>query len=84
MRKELLLAAAFTGLMSISYGADSAKTASAKEVNGECHGVNTCKGTTDCGGKGHECAGKNECKGKGWLKKTEKECKELKGTFKKA
>jgi hypothetical protein len=56
----------------------------AKEIKGECHGINACKGTGDCGGKGHECAGKNECKGKGWVKKTEKECKEVKGTFKKA
>ena len=84
MKKELLLAAAFTGLMSFAHATDSAKTANVKEVSGECHGVNTCKGSTDCGGKGHECAGKNECKGKGWLKKTAKECKELKGTFKKA
>lgn len=84
MRKELLLAAAFTGLISVANATESTKTASVKEVQGECHGINACKGQGECGGKGHECAGKNECKGKGWLKKTEKECKDLKGTFKKA
>ncbi|HTL48840.1 MAG TPA: hypothetical protein VL688_12340 [Verrucomicrobiae bacterium] len=33
----------------------------------QCHGVNSCKGTGECGGKGHSCAGKNACKGQGWI-----------------
>lgn len=83
MRKELLLAAALTGLMSFGHAEEKTTAPAAKEVTGECSGVNACKGTGECGGKGHECAGKNECKGHGWVKKSEKQCKEMKGTWKK-
>lgn len=48
----------------------------------ECHGVNACKGTGECGGVGHGCAGQNACKGKGWIKKSADECKAMGGTFK--
>jgi hypothetical protein len=83
MRKELLLAAALTGLMTVAHAEDkkAAPAVAKKEVKGECSGVNSCKGTGECGGKDHSCAGKNTCKGQGWVTKTEKECKELKGTW---
>ena len=85
MKKEILVAAALSGLMAVAAHAQSAAApAAARPVKGECAGVNACKGKGDCGGKGHECAGKNACKGQGWVKKTEKECKDLKGTWKKA
>ena len=32
-----------------------------------CYGINKCKGTGSCGGKGHSCAGMNACKGQGYL-----------------
>ena len=32
-----------------------------------CYGINKCKGTGDCGGKGHGCAGKNACSGQGFV-----------------
>jgi hypothetical protein len=63
-------------------GKSKVKDADAKEVSGECHGVNSCKGKGECGGKGHSCAGKNSCKGKGWIKATKAGCDEKKGTFK--
>lgn len=75
MRKELLLACALTGLMTSVHAKEEQKTTK-EEVVGECFGVNSCKSQS-------ACAGKNECKGKGWVKKTEKECKELNGKFKK-
>ncbi len=48
----------------------------------KCQGINSCKGTGECGAAdgSHGCAGKNECKGKGWIKvKSEDECKEKGG-----
>jgi hypothetical protein len=48
----------------------------------KCMGINSCKGTGECGAPdgSHSCHGKNECKGKGWIKvKSEEECKEKGG-----
>lgn len=81
MRKELLLVCAISGLMATAHATEESK-ANKEEIQGQCYGVNACKSQSACAGK-NECATKNECKGKGWLKKTEKECKELKGKFKK-
>jgi len=76
---KLLISAAVAGLMTL---VSQASFAAATATKGECYGVNACKGTGECGGKGHTCAGSNACKGKGWMTKTEKECKDLKGEFK--
>ena len=75
---SMLMTAAFAGLALAGAGI-SANQEKAKE--GECHGINGCKGTGDCGGKTHDCAGKNACKGKGWKKMTEAQCKAKKGKF---
>ena len=89
-KNNVLLAAALAGFTLASgqvfAGESPAKkdAGAGKAVEGECHGINACKGQGACGGKTHSCAGKNECKGQGWLKTTEKECAEKKGTFKKA
>jgi len=86
--KNLLLAAAFSGLALTATANDAAKTPAkdspkeAKEVMGQCHGINSCKGTSACHSEKNSCAGTNSCKGKGWMKTSEKECKEKKGTFK--
>ncbi len=86
--KNLLLAAAFSGL-ALTASANDAKKADtkepvkeAKEVMGQCHGINSCKGTSACHSEKNSCAGTNSCKGKGWMKTSEKECKEKKGKFK--
>jgi hypothetical protein len=86
--KNLLLAAALSGL-ALTVSAADTKTATpaakdAQAVEGQCTGVNSCKGTSACHSDKNACAGKNSCKGKGWMKTSEKECKEKKGTFKKA
>jgi hypothetical protein len=78
--KNAILSAALTGLM--LGAAIQAAPNQEKEQAGECHGVNSCKGTSACAGKANGCAGMNSCKGKGWLKMSEKECLEKKGTFK--
>jgi len=87
--KNLLLAAAFSGLALTATANDAAKTTAtketpkeAKEVMGQCHGINSCKGTSACHSEKNSCAGTNSCKGKGWMKTSEKECKEKKGKFK--
>lgn len=83
MKSELLLACALAGIMTSTHAAESkTKEAPKDEIMGQCLGVNSCKGQSACHGK-NECAGMNECKGKGWVSKTEKECKSLKGTWKK-
>jgi hypothetical protein len=85
MNKKQLITAATLGIMlgacatKNSSGTSSTESAVKK---GECHGVNSCKGTGECGGKSHGCAGKNSCKGQGFLKLTAEQCKMKKGTFK--
>jgi hypothetical protein len=85
MKKQTIVGAAVLGLLSFGIGANADAGGSppaAEPAKGECHGMNSCKGTGACGGKGHSCAGLNECKGQGWLKMTKKACEEKKGTFK--
>ena len=68
----VLLASAAAGLLTLAATIGSAIPAHAEDV--ECYGVNKCKGTGECGGKGHSCAGKNECAGKGWVKLDKEKC----------
>jgi len=70
-KKSVLLAASMAGLMAVTGAAISSQTAYAADVH--CYGVNACKGTGDCGGKGHSCAGKNACKGAGFKSVESKE-----------
>jgi len=44
-----------------------------------CYGVNKCKGTGSCGGKGHSCAGENACRGQGYLKIDKETCLKIEG-----
>jgi hypothetical protein len=88
-KKSVLLGAAVSSLIFAAGCAtdgmqkDAMNKTSGKQAMGECHGVNSCKGTGDCGGKGHMCAGKNSCKGKGWKKMSKSDCMEKGGEFKK-
>ncbi len=77
----LVVAAAVVGMLATGH-----QFAGGTEKEGEktvkCYGVNSCKGTGECGAPdgSHGCHGKNECKGKGWIKvETEDECKEKGG-----
>jgi len=80
-KKAILAGAALTGLLFGVSGCSSSKS-TGNEVVGECQGMNSCKGTGACGGKGHSCAGQNKCKGQGWLKLSKKDCLAKNGTFK--
>ncbi|MDO9181576.1 MAG: hypothetical protein Q7U04_04170 [Bacteriovorax sp.] len=84
--KNLLLAAALSGLALIANASDTGATPKSanKDVEGQCSGINSCKGTSACHSEKNSCAGTNACKGKGWLKTSQKDCKDKKGTFKKA
>ncbi len=46
---------------------------------GGANGVNKCKGTGDCGGKGHSCAGETSCKGQGYLRLDKEICLKIEG-----
>lgn len=75
-KKKMLLAASVAGLMAASV-ASVAAPAHAEDVH--CYGVNKCKGTGDCGGKGASCHGTNACKGQGWISLPEDTCLRIEG-----
>lgn len=89
-KKSFLVLAAMSGLLVAAQGCAHKKDGAGRgrggdqgeEFKGECHGVNSCKGKGDCGGKGYACAGKNACKGKGWKKLAKKECMSSGGKYK--
>jgi uncharacterized membrane protein len=74
---SLLLASAVAGLLTLAAPAGMATSHEAEKV--ECYGVNKCKGTGACGGKGHSCAGENACKGQGYLKIDGDTCLKIEG-----
>ncbi len=75
---RMLLASAAAGLLTL---AAPAGVALAEEAAAEvkCYGVNKCKGTGTCGGKGHSCAGENSCKGQGYLNIDKETCLKIEG-----
>lgn len=76
----LVLASAVAGLLAMNaFGAPSTAKAGEKEGKVHCYGVNKCKGTGACGGKGHSCAGQNACKGKGFLEIDKDTCVKIQG-----
>ena len=76
-RGGMLLAFAVTGLLTLAAPVGTATAEDAAKVH--CYGVNKCKGTGDCGGKGHSCAGENACKGQGYLEIDEETCLKIEG-----
>ncbi len=73
----MLLASAVTGLLALAAPVGTATAGDADKVH--CYGVNKCKGTGDCGGKGHSCAGENTCKGQGYLNIDKEACLKIEG-----
>lgn len=70
-----LAAASVAGLLAAA--ASVAGGSSPAQAHGEegvpCYGINKCKGTGDCGGKGHGCHGRNACQGQGFITLDNKE-----------
>jgi len=76
-RKQVLVASAAAGLFAAAAMLAAPGPAHAEDV--PCYGINKCKGTGECGGKGHACAGENECAGKGWIMLEKEKCLRIKG-----
>ena len=74
---SLLLASAVAGMMAFAGAPGTASAGEGEKVN--CYGVNKCKGTGGCGGKGHSCAGENACKGQGYLDIDKETCLKIEG-----
>jgi len=76
--KRVLLAAVAGMLATASFAGNAvAKDAAAEKVH--CYGINKCKGTGDCSGKGHKCAGQNACKGQGHVNLPKDVCLRIEG-----
>ena len=76
-KKKMLVAASIAGLMTVSTSILATQAQAEESV--PCYGVNACKGTGDCGGKGYSCAGKNACKGQGFIKLQADICTRIEG-----
>ena len=76
-KKKMLLAASIAGLMTVAASGAATTAIAAESV--PCYGINACKGTGDCGGKGYSCAGKNACKGQGFVKLPSDTCTRIQG-----
>ena len=76
-KKKILIAASIAGLITVA--ASGAATTAIAAENVPCYGVNACKGTGDCGGKGYSCAGKNACKGQGFISLKADVCTRING-----
>ncbi len=77
MKKQKLIVAALAGLMTVAGTVLIQGNAHAEDV--QCYGVNKCKGTGDCGGKGSACHGSNACKGQGWKSMDKAACLAIEG-----
>ena len=77
-----LVAASVAGVLAALGVAALARAADEPGSSGDpvhCYGVNKCKGTGDCGGKGHTCAGTNACKGQAFIDMDKDDCVRLEG-----
>jgi hypothetical protein len=82
-RSKSLLAAALAGALSVPTALQAQEKKSGEDSNLKpCWGVNTCKGTGDCGADGCRqsgCHGSNACKGQGFLRLDPDTCLKIQG-----
>ena len=78
--QRALIAASVAGLLASAGAIWVGQNVQAADtgMKAPCYGVNKCKGTGECGGKGHACAGKNECAGQGYIKLEKDTCLKIK------
>ena len=77
--QRALVAASVAGLLAAAGAAGFGRSAQAEDApKVPCYGINKCKGTGDCGGKGHTCSGQNACAGQGYLKLEKETCLKIK------
>jgi len=74
-----LLLSAVAGLVSLGTAVAAFAADTAVEEKVHCYGINSCKGTGDCSGKGHSCAGHNACAGQGHINLPKDVCLRIKG-----
>lgn len=83
--RRALVAASVAGLLAswgiVASGSLQAHEGDTPSGDGKvpCYGINKCKGTGDCGGKGHGCAGMNACAGEGSIELEKDLCLRIKG-----
>ena len=79
-RPRALLAASVAGVLAAAGSLFMAgQSVHAEDDKVTCYGINACKGTGDCGGKGHSCSGQNGCHGQGYLSLSKKDCLRIAG-----
>ena len=78
VKKQRTLIAAAVACLLATVGSVALTSSAQAGESVPCYGVNKCKGTGDCGGKGSSCAGKNECAGQGFLKMDKDLCLKIK------
>lgn len=80
LKTQRAVVAAVAGLLAAGLSSGTSQ-AQVQEDTGKahCYGINKCKGTGDCGGKGHSCAGQNGCKGQGYLELDKDDCLRIEG-----
>lgn len=70
VRTGVAVAIAAAGLI----GCATDPSAPAREARIECHGVNECKGQSECGLMRDSCSGGNDCRGQGFRLMYPKDC----------
>jgi uncharacterized membrane protein len=88
-KTQFLISAAVAGMLAAGANATLSESAFAKDKKAakgadkgekvECHGINECKGKSDCHTADSACKGENSCKGKGYLKVSKAECEKKGG-----
>ena len=76
---KALLVSAIAGLLAVNAASAADQPAQGEGDKVHCYGINKCKGTGDCSGKGHQCAGHNKCAGKGHINLPKDVCLRIKG-----
>ena len=77
-KQHALVAASVAGLVAVAGFFSHGTPSHAEGEQIHCYGINKCKGTGECGGKGRSCAGTNECAGQGFLTLEKDTCLKIK------
>ena len=78
-RSRRLLMASLASALAIPVAMSPSAVHAEESETVHCYGVNKCKGTGDCGGKGHSCANQNSCKRAGYIDMDKDTCLRLDG-----
>ena len=78
-KSRRLLMASLASALAIPVAMSPSSVHAEESEKVHCYGVNKCKGTGDCGGKGHSCAGQNACKRQGYIDMDKDTCLRLDG-----